>query len=222
MAQLALNAKVLDTTKVTSFFANYGKEPNLFEEERTHLLAQSAIERVETLKRVHDNISKMQERSTKYQNKKRKTAPQLKEGDRVYLLMKNLKTRKPSKKLDHVKVESFLIKKAKGPVNYELDLPKDAKVFLVFHVSLLEPADPSTPIQDTFHYKPQEEVEFAIEEILEQRNQQYLIKWKGYPTSENTWEPLKNLTKCQNKLEQFRRQHSRRASPNFHSGGPAK
>jgi len=146
MAQLALNAKVLDITKVTSFFANYGKEPNLFGKERTHLLAQSAIERVETLKRVHDNISKMQERSTKYQNKKRKTTSQLKEGDRVYLFTKNLKTRKPSKKLDHVKVESFLIKKVKGLVNYELDLPKDAKVFSIFHVSLLESIDPSTPI----------------------------------------------------------------------------
>jgi len=33
MAQLALNAKVSNTTKVTPFFANYGKEPNLFEEE---------------------------------------------------------------------------------------------------------------------------------------------------------------------------------------------
>jgi hypothetical protein len=146
MAQLTLNAKVSNTTKVTSFFANYNKEPNLFEEKRTHLLAQATIERVETLKRVHDNISKMQKRSTKYQNKKRKTTPQLKEGDRVYLFTKNLKTRKPSKKLDHVKVESFLIKKIKGSINYELDLPKDAKVFLIFHVSLLESIDPSTPI----------------------------------------------------------------------------
>ncbi len=146
MAQLALNAKVLDTIKITSFFANYDKEPNLFGEERTHLLAQLAIERVETLKRVHDNIFKMQERSTKYQNKKRKTTSQLKERNRVYLFTKNLKTRKLSKKLNHVKVESFLIKKIKGPINYELDLPKDAKVFLIFHVSLLELVDPSTPI----------------------------------------------------------------------------
>ncbi len=88
----------------------------------------------------------MQERSTKYQNKKRKTTPQLKEGDRVYLLTKNLKTRKPSKKLNHVKVESFLIKKVKGSINYELDLPKDVKVFSIFYVSLLELVDPSTPI----------------------------------------------------------------------------
>ncbi len=66
MVQLALNAKVLDTTKITLFFANYGKEPNLFGKERKHLLAQLAIERVATLKKVHDNISKMQERLVKY------------------------------------------------------------------------------------------------------------------------------------------------------------
>ncbi len=66
MAQLALNAKVSNTTKVTSFFANYDKELNLFEEERSHRSAQSAIKKIETLKRVHDNIFKMQEKSTKY------------------------------------------------------------------------------------------------------------------------------------------------------------
>ena len=176
MAQLALNAKISNITKITLFFVNYGKKFNLFEEERSHRLAQSTIERIETLKRVHDNIFKMQERSIKYQNNKRKTTPQLKEGDRVYLLTKNLRTRKSSRKLNHVKVEPFLIKRIKGPVNYELDLPKDAKVFSVFHISLLKSADFSTPIQDTFHYKSQKEIEFEVEKILEQRNQQYLIK----------------------------------------------
>jgi hypothetical protein len=187
----------------------YGREPNLFEEERKHLSAQSAIERVATLKRVHDNISKMQERSTKYQNKKRKTAPQLKEGDKVYLLTKNLKTRKPSKKLDHVKVGSFLIKKTKGLVNYELDLPKDARVFPVFHISLLEPANSTTPLQDTFYFHPQEEEQYEVEEILRQEGQEYLIKWKGYPTSENTWEPKKNLNRCRNLLRKFHQSQAR-------------
>jgi len=75
MAQLALNAKVLDTTKVTLFFANFGKESNLFGRERNHLAAQSIIERIATLKKVHDNITLMQIKSAKYQNKKRKIAP---------------------------------------------------------------------------------------------------------------------------------------------------
>jgi hypothetical protein len=104
----------------------------------------------------------------------------------VYLLTKNLKIRRKSKKLDHVKVEPFFIKEVKESVNYELDLPKDVRVFLVFHISLLEPADPSTPIQKTFHYKPQEKNRFEVEEILKKNDQQYLVKWKGYPTTENT------------------------------------
>ncbi len=147
-----MNAKVLDITKVTPFFANFGKESNLFSQERRHLATQLVIERVATLKKVHDNIASMQIRLAKYQNKKRKMAPQLKKGDKVYLLTKNLKIRKKSKKLDHVKVEPFFIKEVKGSINYELDLPKDAKVFLVFHISLLELVDPNTSIQKTFHY----------------------------------------------------------------------
>jgi len=118
----------------------------------------------------------MQIRSAKYQNKKRKMAPQLKKKDKIYLLTKNLKIRKKSKKLDHVKVESFFIKAIKESVNYELDLLKDARVFLVFHISLLKSADPSTPIQKTFYYKSQKKNRFEVEEILEKNDQQYLVK----------------------------------------------
>jgi hypothetical protein len=74
----------------------------------------------------------------------------------MYLLTKNLKIRKKSKKLDHVKVESFFIKAIKESINYELDLLKNVRVFLVFHMSLLKSVDFSTPIQKTFHYKSQE------------------------------------------------------------------
>ena len=66
MAQLALNAKISNITKITLFFANYNKELNLFEEKRKHLLAQLVIERIATLRKIHDNISKMQKKSTKY------------------------------------------------------------------------------------------------------------------------------------------------------------
>jgi len=66
MAQLALNAKILDTTKITSFFVNFNKKSNLFDQERRHLTAQSAIERIATLKKIHDNITSMQIKSAKY------------------------------------------------------------------------------------------------------------------------------------------------------------
>jgi len=94
----------------------------------------------------------------------------------MYLLTKNLKIKKKSKKLDRVKIESFFIKKVKKSVNYELDLLKNAKVFLVFHISLLKSADFSTSIQKTFHYYPQKKNRFEVEKILKKKDQQYLVK----------------------------------------------
>jgi len=66
MTQLTLNAKVLDITKITLFFVNYNKKLNLFEKERTHLFAQLVIKRIATLKKIYDNILKMQKKLTKY------------------------------------------------------------------------------------------------------------------------------------------------------------
>ena len=66
MTQLTLNTKILNIVKITLFFVNYNKELNLFKKERTHLFTQLIIERVATLKKIYDNILRMQERSTKY------------------------------------------------------------------------------------------------------------------------------------------------------------
>ncbi len=121
---------------------------------------------------------------------------QLKEKNKMYLLTKNLKIKKKSKKLNHVKVESFFIKAVKESVNYELDLPKNVKVFLVFHMSLLKSIDLSTSIQKTFHYKSQEKNRFEVKEILKKKDQQYFVKWKKYSTTENTWKPKRNLDDC--------------------------
>jgi len=66
MTQLALNAKISNIIKITSFFVNYSKKSNLFKEKRTHLFAQLVIERITTLKKIYDNILKMQKKLIKY------------------------------------------------------------------------------------------------------------------------------------------------------------
>ncbi len=66
MTQLALNAKVSNITKITLFFVNYNKKLNLFKKERKHLLTQLVIKKIATLKKIHDNILKMQKKSIKY------------------------------------------------------------------------------------------------------------------------------------------------------------
>ncbi len=66
MTQLALNTKISNIIKITLFFVNYNKKLNLFKKKRTHLFAQLVIERIATLKKIHNNILKMQEKLIKY------------------------------------------------------------------------------------------------------------------------------------------------------------
>ena len=129
MTQLVLNVKVSKTTKTTSYFANFEREFNLFRRSRNQVSIEFALKKGNKIKEIQNNIFKMQEKSTTYQNKKRKMTSLLKKGNKVYLHTKNLKINKEkSKKLDHVKVESFFIKDVKELMNYELNLLANVKV----------------------------------------------------------------------------------------------
>ena len=52
----------------------------------------------------------VQERMKKYYNTKRSEGPDLKEGDKVWLLYKNFKSWRLSKKLDYIRLRPFKIK----------------------------------------------------------------------------------------------------------------
>ena len=185
MTQLTLNIKQFDTTKATSFFANYERNSNLFDYKESPMLTNIAKSRVEMFKEIHENIIKMQNWTFNYINKKRKNASLLKEGNKIYLFTKNLKRKDKRKKLNFVKIEAFFIKKIKKLKNYELNLLKNAKVHLIFNISLLKSIDFNTFIQETFHYEKQKKKEFEIKKILKEKKDQYLIKWKSYDATKN-------------------------------------
>jgi hypothetical protein len=150
---MAYNDKRSEATGQTPYFANHRRNPNLFQQTLPSPKAEAAIKSAEEIKAIHKDISEQtlhaQNQSISYVNKKRKTAPQLKEGDKVYLHTKNLRSKQPSKRLDHVKVRPFLVSKKNRPVTYTLELPADAKIHPRFHVNLLEPANKDTPLQRT-------------------------------------------------------------------------
>ena len=175
MTQIAMNNKISNTIKISFYFVNYERESNLFERKLKHVLADSVMNRVKRVKNIKKNIQKMHLKYEKYINKKRKKSPQLKEKDKVYLLTKNLTTKRPTKKLNHTKIELFFIKAVKRSVNYKLNLLKNIRIHSIFHINLFESADLNTFIQKDFHFEDSDE-EYTVEEILEKKDQKYLIK----------------------------------------------
>ena len=58
----------------------------------------------------------------------------------IYLLRKNIKTKRPSDKLDHTKLGPFKIEKKLGSVTFKQKVEKGIRIYSGFHISLLEPA----------------------------------------------------------------------------------
>jgi hypothetical protein len=154
---------------------------------------------------------------TMYANRKRLEGPTLKGGDKVYLLRRNIRSAKPTKKLDAVKLGPFKILKKKGPVNYELELPKKMRIHPVFHVSLLEPATPDATLQqDVRDIDPEiQEPIYQVERILKERTvrgqKQYLVRWEEYDHTEDSWQ-LEEHFMSKAPIDQYLKEKQNRSS----------
>ena len=156
MIQIAINSKVSNITKISSYFANFDRKSNLFEQELQYIAADLVMNRVKKFKKIKNKIQKMQLKAENSINKKRKEDFQLKKT-KIYLLIKNLTTRKLNKKLNYTKIESFFIEAVKRSVNYELNLFKSIRIHSIFHINILESADLNTLIHKEFHYENSKE-----------------------------------------------------------------
>lgn len=209
LAQWAYNSANIENIGMSPFRANYGFDPTI-EIHATHIVnAPAATAQAATITEIQKELQQewifLQNRMKYYADKKRLPAPILEEGNKVYLIRKNIKTRRPSDKLDWKKIGPFFIKRKLSDTNYELSLPEGMRIHPIFHISLLEKAPDESTIATRITVD--DSSEYEVERILKVRGsakrRQYLIKWKGYADSENTWEPVKNLTNCSTELERF-------------------
>ena len=99
----------------------------------------------------------------------------------MYLIRRNIKTKRLSAKLDHIKLGPFKIEKQIGLVNYRLKLPQSIrKIHPTFYISLLEPAPENTKIDDQVEIASDTEDEYKVEDILDDKRSHgqyfYLVK----------------------------------------------
>src|SRR5579863_4346505 len=124
---------------------------------------------------------------------------QWKVGQKVWLEAKNLPLPHGTIKLAPKRHGPFQIVRVISPVAYQLQLPHQWNIHPVFHASLLTPYVETDSHRPNYSRPPPDlisgEAEYEVEQIRSHRRHgrrkqlQYLLKWKGYPESDNTWEP---------------------------------
>jgi len=126
-----------------------------------------------------------------------------KQGQQVWLEVKNLSLPYGTIKLAPRRHGPFPIEKVISPVAYQLRLPPQWGIHPVFHVSLLTPFVETKEHGGNYSRPPpdliNDEEQYEVKAIKSHRHHgkrkqlQYLVKWKGYPKSDNTWEPADHI-----------------------------
>jgi transposase InsO family protein len=217
-AEFAHNNSSHSSTLLSPFFANYGYNPRFDflshqDDDSPHVPA--AVTHLDKLKDIStfldSTLKRAQEDAARYANKHRLDHG-FAVGQQVWLLRKNLQTKRLNAKLDHLKLGPFRITEQINPVTFKLNLPASMHIHPVFHVSLLETCVANTIPGRILPPLPpvviEGEEEYEVEDILDAKwfgkSLKFLVKWKGYTESENTWEPEAHLEHCPDILQHFK------------------
>ena len=213
-AEMAMNNAVSSSTKRTPFEINIGYSPNFdyLANERNFSVPAADIFMgklkeiwIETIKNLRETASRMKENTRKLRR-----SHDFKIGDQVWLDTKHLRRNRPTGKLDYLRVGPYPIVKKINENAFELGLPLGSRLSRVVNVSKMTPF--VKPEKEVDEVEPDPEIidgfeEFEVESILDSRIEKgvklFLIKWKGYNSLHNSWEPEHNLTNCGRILSEY-------------------
>jgi len=133
---------------MTPNFANYGYHPQtewLKEREAPNQGANLYAHWMQTIhQQARQSRDKTREAMGRYQDRKVKQQLEFKVGELVMLNAKNIRTKRPSKKLAPKLYGPFKILEQRGELSYKLEISDRWKIHPVFQVSLLAPYRTST------------------------------------------------------------------------------
>ncbi len=205
MTQFAYNNTQNKTTEETPFWANYEYNLKIWQESWVHRSQnQKAILNITEIKKLHKDLT------NRIQQQSRQTTKikPFKIEERVYLRTNNIHVKQRSKKLNNKSIKPFEIKRNIKGLSYKLDLLKKMQIHSVFHAFMLQCCNQFIPLQ-IIKMSVESDKEYQVENILEKwmisKKAHYLIKWKRYNTSENTWKFIENLNSCTRTLQHFER-----------------
>ncbi|KAJ0578410.1 putative nucleotidyltransferase, Ribonuclease H [Helianthus annuus] len=207
LAEFWYNTNYHNALGITPFQALYGYPPPLFvpyvpRDVRTAAVNEVLQDREETIKLLRFALQKAQNRMKQTADNNR-SEREFQIGDHVYVKLHpyGQTTLRSShfNKLGPKFFGPFMIIERIGAVAYRLDLPDDAQVHPVFHVSLLKHARGNTtqttplPCNPRFQFKPLQVLDKKMVRRGNRATVKGLVQWDSLPITEATWENLEDL-----------------------------
>ena len=184
-----------ETTRESPFYTLMGHNPRADWTDKKSPIPQ-VMTRLEQFKEARNRAQELMKKA-QMSWVKHHDMPKYKVGDQVWLEGRHLHMNQPTVKLAPRRHGPFPIVQVMSPVNYRLQLPTQWSIHDVFHTDLLTPYR-ETPTHGANYQRPPPDLvdgveEFEVEKVLDSRRYgrgrklQYLIKWRGYPDSDNQW-----------------------------------
>ncbi len=142
-AEYTHNTLCSSATGMSPFECQFGYAPPLFPEQEVEVGVPSVLQFIRrcrlTWKKARHKLLRVSQQYQRQANRRRRPAPILRPGQRVWLSTKNLPLRVESRKLSQRFIGPFRVARKVNPVTYRLFLPRSLKINPSFHVFLLKP-----------------------------------------------------------------------------------
>jgi RNase H-like domain found in reverse transcriptase/Integrase zinc binding domain/Chromo (CHRromatin Organisation MOdifier) domain/Integrase core domain len=217
-AKFAHNSRSHSTIETSPFFALIGYHPSGLPPVSPVTSVPSVSDRVSSLQHLRSDLLAAQSIA----HHQWSSSLPYKVGDLVWLKGKHLRTSHPSAKLAPRRYGPFPILSSIHNVTFKLRLPPTSKIHPVFHTSLLSPYRETDahgpnflrPAPDLLDGDEHFEVESILDSRFYRRSLQYLVHWKGYPSSDDQWLPAPELSNALDLVSTFHLSHPTAPSPN--------
>jgi hypothetical protein len=238
MIEFVFNAVISTFIELSIFMTNYEFESRMsFDSSdsndvarerlsvRERVLTQKAVDTIDKMKSIWEFIKKKlvntQKSQKKYADQKRIISFDYVVEDIVWLFIKNIKTKRSFKKLNHKWIESYKVKKILKDV-CQLNLSSFMKIHDTFHTFLLRSAATNSLIkqiqQSSLSIVMNEEKKYEANDILDSRYHydklQYKVVWIDH-FSNRAWYSTKNFEHSKNILANFHQRHFQKSESNL-------